>query len=269
MGSRWTSRPSPGRRRSELITPVPPPRKETGEVGPDEHRYRHWMRTRPLDGGAGIHDQQPDQRHPQRRRKLAGAAEPGRPGRDPRHPAPAPALASPVVPDLHSVLLPGRGRRDGNLARRGRPAGSSLRASSASTCKAHNEQSQSGAVPHRTRKWRPAAARPPSWRCRSHGRQSMRPAHAREQPLQPRFPRRRSGHHHQGPAPHVLQPNDPESYYRGRELVPADMLPDIDRAKIVITNYHVLQTARDAGNQQDWPLPPPRSGSAPGHHHRE
>ena len=36
----------------------------------------------------------------------------------------------------------------------------------------------------------------------------------------------------------VLQPNDPDSYYRGRELVPADMLPDIDRAKIVITNYH-------------------------------
>ncbi len=36
----------------------------------------------------------------------------------------------------------------------------------------------------------------------------------------------------------VLQPNDPDSYYRARELVPADVLPDIDRAKIVITNYH-------------------------------
>ena len=36
----------------------------------------------------------------------------------------------------------------------------------------------------------------------------------------------------------VLQPNDPDSYYRSRELVPADMLPDIDRAKIVILNYH-------------------------------
>lgn len=36
----------------------------------------------------------------------------------------------------------------------------------------------------------------------------------------------------------VLQPSDPENYYRTRELVPADMLPDIDRAKIVITNYH-------------------------------
>jgi len=36
----------------------------------------------------------------------------------------------------------------------------------------------------------------------------------------------------------VLQPNDPDSYYQSRELVPADMLADLDRAKIVITNYH-------------------------------
>jgi type III restriction enzyme len=39
----------------------------------------------------------------------------------------------------------------------------------------------------------------------------------------------------------VLQANDPDSYYRMRELVPADMLPDIDRAKIVITNYHAFK----------------------------
>lgn len=36
----------------------------------------------------------------------------------------------------------------------------------------------------------------------------------------------------------VLQPNDPDSYYQSRELVPNDMLADLDRAKIVITNYH-------------------------------
>jgi type III restriction enzyme len=36
----------------------------------------------------------------------------------------------------------------------------------------------------------------------------------------------------------VLQPNDPDSYYQSRELVPNDMLGDLDRAKIVITNYH-------------------------------
>ncbi|MGI9180834.1 MAG: DEAD/DEAH box helicase family protein, partial [Longimicrobiaceae bacterium] len=39
----------------------------------------------------------------------------------------------------------------------------------------------------------------------------------------------------------VLQPNDPDSYYRSRELVPQDMLPDLDRARIVITNYHAFK----------------------------
>src|SRR5207302_7071130 len=39
----------------------------------------------------------------------------------------------------------------------------------------------------------------------------------------------------------VLQPNDPDSYYAGRELVPGDMLDDVRRAKIVITNYHAFK----------------------------
>ena len=39
----------------------------------------------------------------------------------------------------------------------------------------------------------------------------------------------------------VLQPNDPNSYYKDRELVPNDMLDDINRAKIVITNYHAFK----------------------------
>ena len=39
----------------------------------------------------------------------------------------------------------------------------------------------------------------------------------------------------------VLQPNDPDSYYASRELVPPDMLREIDKAKIVITNYHAFQ----------------------------
>ena len=38
----------------------------------------------------------------------------------------------------------------------------------------------------------------------------------------------------------VLIPNDLESYYKGREIVPADMLADLDYAKIVITNYHAF-----------------------------
>lgn len=39
----------------------------------------------------------------------------------------------------------------------------------------------------------------------------------------------------------VLQPNDPDSYYASRELVPTDMLDDVNRAKIVITNYHAFK----------------------------
>ncbi|EDX86856.1 Type III restriction enzyme, res subunit family [Synechococcus sp. PCC 7335] len=39
----------------------------------------------------------------------------------------------------------------------------------------------------------------------------------------------------------VLQPNDPNSYYAERELVPNDMLADLQKAKIVITNYHAFK----------------------------
>lgn len=39
----------------------------------------------------------------------------------------------------------------------------------------------------------------------------------------------------------VLMPNDPNSYYKSRELVPADMMDDLNRAKIVITNYHAFK----------------------------
>ncbi|HAT48962.1 MAG: DEAD/DEAH box helicase family protein [Nitrospirae bacterium] len=39
----------------------------------------------------------------------------------------------------------------------------------------------------------------------------------------------------------VLQPNDPDSYYKSREIVPSDMLVDLDRAKIIITNYHAFK----------------------------
>lgn len=39
----------------------------------------------------------------------------------------------------------------------------------------------------------------------------------------------------------VLKPNDPDSYYKSRELVPEDMLGDLNKAKIVITNYHAYK----------------------------
>jgi len=39
----------------------------------------------------------------------------------------------------------------------------------------------------------------------------------------------------------VLQPNDPDSYYQSREIVPPDMLDEVARARIVITNYHAFK----------------------------
>ncbi len=39
----------------------------------------------------------------------------------------------------------------------------------------------------------------------------------------------------------VLLPNDPDSYYASRELIPSDMLGDLKRAEIVITNYHAFK----------------------------
>lgn len=39
----------------------------------------------------------------------------------------------------------------------------------------------------------------------------------------------------------VLLPNDPDSYYASREIVPRDMLHDLDKARIVITNYHAFK----------------------------
>jgi type III restriction enzyme len=39
----------------------------------------------------------------------------------------------------------------------------------------------------------------------------------------------------------VLQPHDPDTYYSTRELVPADMLDDMKKARIVITNFHAFK----------------------------
>jgi type III restriction enzyme len=39
----------------------------------------------------------------------------------------------------------------------------------------------------------------------------------------------------------VLEPQASDSYYKSREIVPDDMLEDINKAKIVITNYHAFQ----------------------------
>ena len=53
----------------------------------------------------------------------------------------------------------------------------------------------------------------------------------------------------------VLLPNDPDSYYASRELVPADMLSDLDRAKIVITNYHAFTLREIPASTSSSPAP--------------
>ncbi|UTH49954.1 DEAD/DEAH box helicase family protein [Loktanella salsilacus] len=39
----------------------------------------------------------------------------------------------------------------------------------------------------------------------------------------------------------VLKPNDPDSYYQKLNLVPGDLMQDMQRAKIVLTNYHAFK----------------------------
>ena len=39
----------------------------------------------------------------------------------------------------------------------------------------------------------------------------------------------------------VLFPNDPENYFRKLDLVPADLMPQLGKAKLVLTNFHAFQ----------------------------
>ena len=39
----------------------------------------------------------------------------------------------------------------------------------------------------------------------------------------------------------VLLPNDPENYYRQRDIIPAQLQEQLGQAKIIITNYHAFQ----------------------------
>ncbi len=39
----------------------------------------------------------------------------------------------------------------------------------------------------------------------------------------------------------VLLPNDPDNYYKTREIVPTEMLQDLTAARVVITNYHAFK----------------------------
>ncbi|MDL1944929.1 restriction endonuclease subunit R [Chloroflexi bacterium CFX2] len=39
----------------------------------------------------------------------------------------------------------------------------------------------------------------------------------------------------------VLLPNDPQNYYKLHDIVPPDLLPELDKAKFVITNFHAFK----------------------------
>ncbi|HXJ91391.1 MAG TPA: DEAD/DEAH box helicase family protein [Terriglobia bacterium] len=38
----------------------------------------------------------------------------------------------------------------------------------------------------------------------------------------------------------VLLPNDPQNYYRERDILPAELMQELERAKIIITNFHAF-----------------------------
>lgn len=39
----------------------------------------------------------------------------------------------------------------------------------------------------------------------------------------------------------VLLPNDPQNYYKLHDIVPSDLLPELDKAKMIITNFHAFK----------------------------
>ena len=39
----------------------------------------------------------------------------------------------------------------------------------------------------------------------------------------------------------MLLPSDPQNYYETRNLVPRDMLDDVRKARVVITNFHAFK----------------------------
>jgi len=45
----------------------------------------------------------------------------------------------------------------------------------------------------------------------------------------------------------VLMPGDGDSYYRSRNLVPTDLMPEMGKARIVITNYHAFKQRERMG----------------------
>ena len=226
------------RRRSEFITPVPKPKKRRRAPGQAEMRLRRGRRA--FDRRAGIRPDPDHQRDPRLRRRLAEPAEPEPVAGHARDRPAAPALAASPVQRHPAVLLPDRGGRDGDLADRGRAATRQARASeswttsTAPTSEANPEllrlalKLATGAgkttVMAMLIAWQTVnAVRRPGSKHFTRGFLVVTPGITIRDRLR------------------VLQPNDPDSYYAQPRAGAGDMLDDIERAKIVITNYHAFK----------------------------
>ena len=183
------------RRRSELITPVPKPQRRRRVAGPGGIGTR--PRRRAVDRRAGIQSDPDHQRNSRLRRSLAQPAEPQPMAGDAGDGAAAPALAASSIREPQPVLLPDRGGRDRDLARRG---GFRSRGGRRQDLDAHPRRQQGGeprAIAHR------AEARD---RCRQddgHGdadrlADGQRGAPSRQPQLLARLPGHHAGHHDQG-----------------------------------------------------------------------
>ena len=233
--SRSTQPPVAGRRRSELITPVPKPAKSSANRA---GQLRHAGRTRPLDRGPGVQPHPDHQRNPQLRRRLARAPEPVDWGVTP---ATQRLLRTGAIPRFHPSG-PSSARSKQSRRRSGWPKWPA-RERRHDKFRKHLLGANEQANPELFRialkmatgsgkttvmamliAWQTVnAVRTPGSNLYSRGFLIVTPGITIKDRLR------------------VLLPNDPDSYYRDRELVPADMLPDIDRAKIVITNYHAFK----------------------------
>ena len=154
--------------------------------------------------------------------------------------AAAPALAAPRVRRRPPVLLPGRGGRDGHLADRGRARSRAAASGFSTTSRGANKDANPELLAPR------AEARHRRRQDHRHGdadrlADGQRRAPPEQQALHPRLPRRRARPHDQGPAARPPAERPGQLLRAAASWCPTDMLDDIDRAKIVITNYHAFK----------------------------
>ena len=226
------------RRRSDLITPVPKPKKRRRGKEQAELLF---------DDGDGLSTAEQEYNPTPIINEIRGYVETGATCPIPDHWQVTPETARLLQHWRHHpfaghppLLLPDRSGRNRDLAHRGRPEARRTRRRSSST---HLEGANEQANPELFRialklatgagkttvmamliAWQTVnAVRHPHSKHFSRGFLIVTPGITIRDRLR------------------VLLPNDPENYYRHRELVPPDLLGEIDRAKIVITNYHAFK----------------------------